>query len=323
MSILSIIEEGGRLIVGLLRDSVRTRAQLVAENLALRQQLAVLSRTQPRPKIQWRDRWFWMGLMRAWSGWRSALTIVRPETVIRWHRAGFIAHWRRKSTRTPGRPSLRAQASERTVSRYLATLKRPAPSERQRQSWRTFLENHRESIAAMDFLSVPTASFRTLYVWFAIEHGRRSILHFGVTDQPTAEWVAQSLRETFPFEATHRYLISDNDPVFRRHVPSVLQSFGIRSKKTTPRSPWQNGIAERWVGTVRRELLDHVIVLNERHLLRLVTEYVRYYNEDRCHLTLGKDAPKPRPTERGPPDGEIIALPRLGGLQHRYTRKAA
>ncbi|MCA9551710.1 MAG: integrase core domain-containing protein [Myxococcales bacterium] len=351
MAILSSVLDTARLLGGIARDLLLPRAELLAENLALRQQLAILKQSSPRPSLRASDRYFWNALSRLWPGWRRVLVVVQPQTVIRWHRMGFRAYWRRRSkagrpaTRTGlrahnrrmasenptwGAPRIHAElqklgfkVAERTVRRYLAKLKRPNPSERQRQSWRNFLANHRDGIVAMDFVAVPTATFRTLYLWFAIEHGRRSILHFGVTDRPHAEWVDQHLRETFPFETRHEYLISDNDPVFQRGVPATIRALGLEHKKITPRSPWQNGVAERMAGTFRRELLDHVIVLNEQHLYRLVAEYVAYYNNDRCHLSLDKDAPVPRPTERGPPDADIVALPRVGGLHHRYTRKAA
>jgi len=203
-----------------------------------------------------------------------------------------------------------------TVSRYVPKTK-PDPTQQQR--WMTFLRNHKDVISGMDFFVVPTVRFRLLYVWFAIDHGRRRILHFNVTENPTASWVIQQLRETFPNEATHRYLIYDNDAIFSPAVTSAIKSFEIDPKRTAFRSPWQNGTAERAVGSVRRELLDHVIVLNEDHLRRLLRDYVDYYNTERVHTSIG-DAPVGRPVESRPSSGaRVVGFPRIGGLHHRYA----
>ncbi len=203
-----------------------------------------------------------------------------------------------------------------TASRYVPRTK-PDPTQQQR--WMTFLRNHKDVIAGMDFFVVPTVRFHLLYVWFAIDHGRRRILHFNVTENPTARWVIQQLRETFPDEPTHRYLIYDNDAIFSHAVTSAIKSFEINPKRTAFRSPWQNGTAERVVGSVRRELLDHVIVLNEDHLRRLLREYVDYYNAERIHTSIG-DAPVSRPVESRPaPGARVVGLPRVGGLHHRYV----
>ncbi len=175
----------------------------------------------------------------------------------------------------------------------------------------------------MDFFVVPTATFRLLYGWFAIDHGRRRILHFDVTDAPTAAWVIQQLRETFGLEVAPRHLICDRDAVFSKQVLSTIASFGIKPTRTSCRSPWQNGVAERWIASVRRELLDHVVILNERHLRHVLGEYVAYYNDDRTHLGLDKQTPsrRTRSIQRSvePP---VIALSRVGGLHHRYEVSA-
>jgi transposase InsO family protein len=211
--------------------------------------------------------------------------------------------------------------SERTISRYLPQRRlRPDAVAR----WLVFLRNHRDAIAAMDFFVVPTVTFRILYVWFAIEHGRRRVLRFDVTDHPAAAWVIQQLRETFPFDTAPRHLIFDRDSTFSAQVVATVRSFGIKPTRTAYRSPWQNGVAERWVGSVRRELLAHVVVFNERHLRRLLREYVAYYHDDRTHLGLGKATPAARPVTRRRDGGaEVVALPRLGGLHHRYDWRAA
>ena len=222
-----------------------------------------------------------------------------------------------------------------TVSRYVPKKERD-PTQKKR--WMTFLRNRKDVIAGMDFFVVPTVRFRLLYVWFAIDHGRRRILHFNVTENPTAAWVTQQLRETFPNEPIHRYLIYDNDArptqsqalrqlrwltIFSPAVTSAIKSFEIDRKRTAFRSPWQNGTVERVVGSLRRELLDHVIVLNEDHLRRLLREYVDYYNEERVHTSMG-DAPVGRPVESRPSEHtKVVGLPRGGGLHHRYLWRTA
>jgi len=337
-----------------LRSTLQSRNDLILENLALRQQLAILRQSNPRPKLSWPDRLFWICLHRIWPKWTTALTIVKPETVIRWHRKGFRLYWRLKSIsgKKKGRPPIAKEirqlidrmiaenptwgaprihgellmlgiaVSERTVSRRLP---KKAPDKNRAQNWLTFLKNHRQSIAAMDFFTVPTATFKILYVFFVIHHGRRAILHFNVTLHPTSDWVKQQLREAFPFERAPKYLIFDRDSIFSREVVATIKSLGISPVRTSYRSPWQNGVAERWVGSCRRELLDHAIVFNENHLRRLLKKYVAYYNEDRCHCGLQKDTPSERPVQIRPHGrAQVISLDKVGGLHHRYEwQKAA
>jgi len=327
----------------------RTHREQAIVELALRQQLAIYAQKRSRPRLTPLDRAFWVALSRLWPRWRSALVIVRPATVVRWHRAGFRLYWRTISQPGPGRPAISDEVralicrlaaengwrarkvhaelgrlgltvSLATVSRYLP---RREPDHGQRERWATFLRNHKDVIAGMDFLVVPTLGFRLLYVWFAIDHGRRKILHFNVTTNPTAPWVVQQLRAAFPDDATARYLIYDNDSIFSDEVTQAIEGFGLRPKRTAYRSPWQNGTAERWVGSVRRELLDHVIVFDEAHLHRLLREYVEYYNADRVHTVLG-DSPMGRPVENRPSGrAAIVGLPRVGSLQHRYAWRDA
>ena len=328
---------------------LRTRHHLGLETLALRQQLAVLKRKHPRPRLNNCDRLFWLALRSFWSRWASALVIVKPETVIGWHRAGFRLYWRLRS-RGGGRKvsadvfeivrhmarenpcwgaprihgellKLGFQISERTVSRYLA--RRVPRSGDAADKWRAFLSNHREAIAALDFFTVPTVTFRLLYCFFLIDHGRRKILHFNVTAHPTAEWVIQQLREAFPGSPRHRYVILDRDTKFSREVLDFLDSSGIKPVRTSVRSPWQNGTAERWVETARRDCFDHVIALNEMHVRRLAREFIAYYHLDRTHDSLGKDTPNCRPIQAKPDGAELISLPRIGGLHHRYTWQVA
>lgn len=192
------------------------------------------------------------------------------------------------------------------------------------KNWRAFLKNHREAIAALDFFTVPTITFRLLYCFCVIDHARRRILHFNVTAHPTADWVLQQLREAFPGPVRRRYVILDRDAKLSPQVLDFFDSSGIKPIRTSIRSPWQNGVAERWVGGCRRECFDHVIALNETHVRRLAREYAAYYHQDRTHDVLGKDTPDSRQVELRPTQtAELVSLPRLGGLQHRYTWKAA
>jgi putative transposase len=334
-------------IVMLARALLRSRRDLVLENLALRQQLALLKVETRRPRLRPGDRLLWVLLWRFWPRWREALIIVQPETVIRWHREGFQRYWRWKSRgRLGGRPHVDAEirdlvrrlarenptwgaprihgelrmlgfaVSERTVGRYVP--KRPTDP-RARQSWNTFLRNHRDVLAAMDFFTVPTVRFRMLYVLFVIQQARRRVLHVNVTANPSATWICQQLREAFPYDHVPRYLIFDRDSKFDHEVLGTLKGMGVEVVWTAYRSPWQNGVAERWVQSVRQDLLDHVIVMSERHLAKLLRQYVRYYHRDRCHLGLGKNCPMPRRgTKRSGALAKVAAFPRLGGLHHRY-----
>jgi putative transposase len=338
-------------ILAAIRVSFRSRGDIAIEVLALRQQIAVLKRRRPRPTLNSLDRLFWTTLRRFWSRWTDVLVIVRPETVIGWHRAGFRLYWRWRSRPRSGRPKITAESrllirrlaeenagwgaprihgellklgfvvSERTVARYLRSVQRRGdPGKR----WLAFLRNHREVIVAFDFFTVPTVTFQSLYCFFVVEHGRRKILHSNVTRHPTAEWVLQQLREAFPEAAPYRYVILDRDSKFDADVIKFLKATGLKPKRTSVQAPWQNGVAERWVGSCRREILDHVIALNEQHLRRLIRDYVNYYHDDRIHDSLGKDTPNRRSVERKPsPNGVVVSCARLGGLHHRYSWRQA
>jgi transposase InsO family protein len=340
------------LVISILRSLpalVRGREEQAIVELALRQQLSVYSQDRPRPKLNPLNRAFWVVLSRFWPRWKNAPVIVRPETVVRWHRQSFRHYWRSISAPGPGRPpiseetkiliirmvtenrwrarKIQAELSKLGIPVSVATISRYFPKKErdptQQQRWMTFLRNHKDVIAGMDFFVVPTVRFRLLYVWFAIDHGRRRILHFNVTENPSARWVIQQLRETFPDEPTHRFMIYDNDAIFSPAVTSAIKSFEIDPKRTAIRSPWQNGTAERVVGSVRRELLDHVVVLNEDHLRRLLREYVDYYNAERVHTSI-EDSPFGRPVEiRSSTDAKVIGFPRAGGLHHRYAWREA
>ena len=207
--------------------------------------------------------------------------------------------------------------SEPTVSRWMKRALRDfGPAKR----WLAFLRNHREAIAAMDFFTVPTIAFGVLYCFFIIGHDRRRILHFNVTKHPTSFWTVQQLREAFPFGSAPRFVIFDRDAKYGLEIPAAVRSLEIRPVRTSFESPWQNGVAERWVGSCRRDLLDHIIAVNERHLKRLLSEYVRYYHEDRTHLGLGKATPNFRIPSIA--SGRVLSHERLGGLHHRYDRVA-
>jgi transposase len=338
-------------LLGALRVFFRSRHDTAIEILALRQQVAVLKRKRPRPKLNTFDRLFWTTLRRMWSRWAEVLVIVKSETVVGWHRAGFRLYWRWRSQPRGGRPKITGEirvlirrlaeenpdwgapkihgelrklgfeVSERTVARYLRGLRHRGDSGRR---WLAFLQNHREVIVAFDFFTVPTLTFKLLYCFFVIEHGRRRILHINVTRHPTSEWIVQQLREAFPEAGPYRYVILDRDTKFDFAVITFLQSTGLTPKRTSVQAPWQNGIAERWVGGCRRELLDNVIPLNERHLRRLVRDYVAYFHQDRIHDSLEKDTPNRRPVEHKPsPSATVISSPRLGGLHHRYSWRQA
>ena len=211
--------------------------------------------------------------------------------------------------------------SEVTVSRYIP--RRPAEPD-QVKRWVAFLRNHKDDIAAMDLFTVPTASLRLLYGFFVIEHGRRHIVHFNATFHPTAAWVIQQLRKAFPYDTAPRFLIFDGDSIFSVALVEFIKAMGTKPVRISFRSPWQNGTAERWIGSCRRELLGHVVVFGERHLVRLVRSYISYYHKDRCHLGLEKDTPDERPiTPRPSPTARVVALPRVGGLHHRYEWREA
>jgi transposase InsO family protein len=334
-----------------LRAVFRTREDLLIENLALRQQVTALKKERARPVLDDLDRAFWVALRASWPGWATRLVVVNPDTVARWHRDRFRRYWAKLSQqkKRPGRPRIDSEirrlirtmagdgwgaprihgelmklgfvVSEITVSRYMP--RRPTDPDKVKR-WVAFLRNHKDAIAAMDFFTVPTASLKLLCGFFVIEHGRRHILHVNATFNPTATWVIQQVREAFPFDTAPKYLILDRDSIFSPVVVSFIKAMGTEPCRISYGSPWQNPVAERWIGTLRRELLEHVVVLGERHLIRLVGSYVTYYHEERCHLGLAKDTPNPRPISPRPSvTAKVVALPRVGGLHHRYEWREA
>ena len=332
-----------RLISWMVVDLIRSRATLEAEIWTLRQQINVLRRGAPR-KFSFCvvDRMIFVGLYRMFPKICDALAIVKPETIVRWRRAGFRLYRRWKSLPRGGRPTvppeirkliremsianplwgaprihgellkLGIEIRQTSVAKYIARRRGP-PS----QGWQTFLHNHADGIAAMDLFVVPTITFRLLYGLPIVGHGRRQILWFGVTAHPTSEWIANQITEACGWEQAPQYLIRDRDGVYGEIFIRKLRSMGIRDRPTASRSPWQNGYAERLIGSIRRECLDHVVVFGERHLRHVLLSYMKYYNEMRTHLSMEKDAPVPRVVERA---GHILCRPVLGGLHHQYVR---
>jgi putative transposase len=294
-----------------LSSVLRSRAVLQLENLALRHQIGVLQRSaRKRPKLTPGDRPLWVFLFRLWSDWRSALAIVKPETVVAWHRAGFRLVWTWKVRRgQPGHPvisreirdlirkmcrenpgwgaprihgellKLGIDIGESSVSKYMVHGRKP-PS----QTWRAFLENHAKQLVSIDFFTVPTVRYQILYVFLVLAHDRRRILHFNVTAHPTAEWTGQQLREAFPFDQLPRYLLRDRDAIFGDAFRGQVRDMGIHEVLSTPRSPWQRAYVERVIGSIRRECLDHMIVFHEASLRRILGSYVDYYHRSRTHL---------------------------------------
>jgi transposase InsO family protein len=326
----------------------RYRLALQTEILALRHQVIVLKRSVNRPKIRVWDRFLWIWLLRFWSEWRSTLVIVKPETVIAWHRKGFRLFWTWKCRHgKSGRPGiskdvrdlirtmsknnslwgaprihgellkLGINVSQATVAKYMVRHPKP-PS----QAWRTFLENHTKQLASINFFTVPTISFRILYVFLVLSHERRHVVHFNVTSHPTSEWTSQQLLHVFPYDSAPRYIIRDRDCIYGADVQRQLKDIGISQVLTAPRSPWQSPYVERLIGSIRRECLDHVIVINEESLRATLRSYFSYYHDSRCHLGLNKDSPEPREIQL-PDKGRIIEIPKVGGIHHRHERSAA
>jgi putative transposase len=331
-----------------LADLLRSRASLQLEMLALRHQLAmVANRDSKRLCFRKSERIFWVWLYRLWPTCLQTLMIFKPDTLVRWHRKGFRLYWTWKSRRSQcGRPAidpdvrklirtmsrnnigwgaprihgelkmLGIQVSESTVAKYMIRHQKP-PS----QTWKTFLANHTADLVSVDFFTVPTATFRILYVFVILRHDRREIIHFNATYHPTAEWTAQQIVEAFPFDNVPRYLIRDRDSIYGARFRNRVKSLGIEEVLTAPRSPWQNPYVERLIGSIRRECLNHIIIINERHLRRQLKSYSTYYHTARTHLSLDKQSPTPRSIEP-PEQGNVVAIPHVGGLHHEYRRAA-
>ncbi len=334
-------------VLASLRAGLRSRVALQLEVLALRHQLAVYQRCPARARIKVADRLLWAWLSRTWAGWRQVLVFVQPSTVIAWQRRRFRDHWARLSRGEPGRPpvakavrdliremssanprwgsprivgelaKLGIHVAKSTVEKYMVRPKKPSSP-----TWRAFLDNHVKDLLSIDSFVVPTVTFKVLFVFVVLVHARRRIVHFNLTEHPTAQWAAQQISEAFPWEVAPRYLVRDRDSVYGSAFRTRMACMGIEEVLTAPRCPWQNPFAERVIGSIRRECLDHVIVLNERHLRRLLGDYFEHYHRWRCHRSLAMDCPEPRPAQ-GPEHGEVVEIAEAGGLYRHYERRAA
>src|SRR4051795_7793675 len=332
-----------RFILAVLASPFKSKNRLEAENMALRHQLIVLRR-RPRGRVRLtnNDRWFFIQLYRWFPSILQLLKIIPPKTLVRWHRAGFRCYWRWKSRSPGGRPpidtdlrvlirqmsienplwgaprihgellKLGFEVAQSSVAKYMVKRRGP-PS----QGWRTFLRNHAPDIAAMDLFVVPTIGFDLLYALVIVRLDRRDLVWINVTTNSTAEWIARQITEAFPWDDAPKYLIRDRDQIYGAVVTRRLRAMGIRDKPTAPASPWQNGFAERLIGSIRRECVDPIIVVGEVHLRRVLQSYADYYNSVRTHRSLNKDAPVSRPVQR---TGVIRSRAILGGLHHRYAR---
>jgi putative transposase len=331
-----------------LMTLLRSRLALQLEIVALRHQVAVYQRSGSRPRLRATDRLFWVWLSRLWSGWQHALAFVQPRTVIAWQRQRFRDHWRRLSQRgKPGRPAVSTEVRKLirdmwrsnplwgaphivgelrklgiNVAKSTVEKDRPRVRKPPSPTWKAFLHNHVKDLVACDFFTVPTASFKVLFVFIMLAHERRRIIHFNTTEHPTAQWTAQQIVEAFPWDPAPCYLLRDRDAIYSGAFQPRLKHMGIEAVTIAPRSPWQNPYCERVIGSIRRDVLAHVIVLNARHLQRVLSAYIVYYHRFRTHLSLAMDCPQPRAVE--PPEiGGVMALPEVGGLHHHYERQAA
>jgi len=328
-------------VLAALASPFRSKLRLEAENAVLRHQLIVLKRRlHGRVRLTNNDRWFFIQLFRWFPSILQVLTIIRPETLVRWHRAGFRCYWRWRSRRRGGRPPIEAElralirqisrenqlwgaprihgellklgfeVAQSSVAKYIVKWRGP-PS----HGWRTFLRNHAPDVAAMDLFA--TIGFKLLYAFVIVRIDRRDLVWINVTVHPTAEWVARQMTEAFPWNEAPRYMIRDRDCIYGTVVTRRLRAMGIRDKPIAPASPWHNGFAERLIGSIRRECLDHAIICGEAHLRRVLKSYADYYNRFRTHRSLKKDAPVSRSVQR---TGLISSHAILGGLHHHYGR---
>jgi transposase InsO family protein len=336
-------------LIFLLTFRFRRRRSLELEVIALRHQLCVLKRRQRHlPHILPVDRFIWSWLYRAYPQAVQWMQIVKPGTVVEWHRCGYLYYWRRRSCKghvpwkvkgqlrrliiqmyneNAGWGSGRIQGellklgynvTKQTVAKYLAMYPIAPPP-----GWRTFLRNHMHDAAAIDMFVVISLSFRLLFAMVIIRLDRREILHVNATEHPTAEWLSNEVTETFKRIAKPKYLIRDRDSAYGLKFSKRLKELGIREHVVDKQSPWQNIYVERVISTIRRECLNHVIIVGERHLRRILTSYVAYYNTSRPHLSLGQDSPVPRPVQSISDGNKIDAIPQVGGLHHRYERRVA
>ncbi len=341
--------------VGALTDLKRSKRELIAENMFLRQQLIMLERQVTRPKVMQRDRQILVLLASRIQSWREALIIVKPDTLIGWHRLGFKLFWRRKSRVRQGRPPIAAatialieemaihnrtwrakriqgellklgiKVSKETVKKYMRRARKGLPPLKRGQTWATFLANHAGETWACDFVQTYDLFFRMIFVYFIVDLGSRRVVHYGVTRSPSDIWVAQQVREATPYDEGPRFLIRDNDSQYAQCFTRVAQDRQIEVLRTPVRAPKANAICERFIGSVRRECLDHLLILSERHLHRVIGEYVAYFNHARPHQGIDQRIPDP-PDDMSCKDMQgaqrIVGYPVLGGLHHDYRRAA-
>jgi putative transposase len=326
----------------------QSHASLCLEHLALRHQLAVYRQTIHRPRLRPTDRLFWVWLSRLWTGWQAALTFVQPRTILAWQQQRFRDHWRGLSQqRTPGRPAIAKEVRQLIRDMWQSNLTWGAPRivgelrklgidvakstvetywvRRQKPpspTWKTFLKNHVQDLVSLDVFVVPAVRHKVLFVLIVLAHHRRRVVHFNVTEHPTAPWTAQQVMEAFPWDEAPRYLLRDRDRVYGASFRQRVRHMAIEEVVIAPRSPWQNPYVERLIGSLRRECLDHVIVLHEPHLRRILTGYFQYYHRFRTHLSVAMDCPEPRPVHPSAL-GKVVAVPEVGGLHHHYERCAA
>ena len=329
--------------------SARSRGAMQLEILALRHQLAVYQRNARRPRLTPADRILWIWLARVWSGWRDVVVFVQPETVVAWQRRRFREHWTGLSRRgKPGRPRVAREVRDliRTISRanplwgsprILGELRkvgieiskstvekyRVRPQKPASPTWRAFLKNHTAELVSTDFFIAPTIRFTVLYVFLVLAHDRRRVIHWGVTEHPTAVWTAQQVVEAFPWDEAPRFLLRDRDCIYGSEFKRRVHNMGIQQVLIAPRSPWQSPFVERLIGSIRRECLDHVVVFDAAHLRRLLSGYFSYYHRSRTHQSLDMDCPEHRPVQRPALGQAVVAIPQVGGLHHRYERRAA
>ena len=336
------------MLLAFLSTLFRSRRALQLEIVALRHQLTVYQRTTKRPRINPGDRIVWSWLSRRWSGWQGALTFVQTRTVLAWQRKRFRDHWtnlgkRGRYGRPPVSKEIRAlirKVSQETVGwgspRIVGELRKlgidvakstlekfrvrsrkpPSPT------WKAFLKNHARDLVFIDFLLVPTVRFKVLFVLVVLAHHRRRVVHFNITEHPTAQWTGQQIVEAIPWDTAPQYLLRDRDSIYGSEFQRRVKSMGIEEVLTAPRSPWQNAFVERLIGSIRRDCLDHVVVLNDRHLKRILIRYFDYYHRWRTHLSLGRDSPESRLVQP-PALGKVVQFPEVNGLNHHYERLAA
>ena len=337
-----------RFMLSFLTSTVRSRLSLQLEIAALRHQLSAYQSKRLRPRIEPPDRLLWSVLAKCWSGWRKVLFFVQPRTITLWQQKRFRHYWRAlsqsgqqgrpkiapelrtlikrmwRSNPTWGSPRIVAELRKLGIEVAKSTVEKYKPRGEHLPSatWRTFLDLHLKELVAVDFFVVPTATFKVLFVFLVLTHDRRRIIHFNVTEHPTSQWTAQQIVEAFPFDTTPRYLLRDGDRIYGDRVRRRLKSLGIEEIVTAAASPWQNAYVERVIGSLRRELLDHVIVLNERHLKQLLSSYLDYYHPWRTHRSLDRDSPDGRGVRSAEPD-QIVEIPVVHGLHHYYLPRAA